>query len=232
MQNLERLLRTVCLWEKIINQYIVTKKGLIHFESTLLLDRIQNLEFSSDFTCHAKYKSIYTKRKTLEQLAENGANIALALLNDKIIVGYAVLDYPNKKNRWARLGEKVMIELKAVEVLRGYRNHGIGRHLLLHLLSHPKLEQKIIYLTAYSWTWDLDYSDLNPQSYRDMLISLYTGLKFMEYQTNEFNICLKPENIFMAKVGKNIFQKTLTDFKYLRFGLITSSMSDSTEKIH
>lgn len=221
MPILKRLLITVYLWEKTIKQHIVTNRGPIHIESALTLDRIQNLVFSPDFTCHEQHKSIYTKRETLEQLAKNGASIALVLLNEKTIVGYAVLDYPNKKNRWAKLGEKIMIELKAVEVLKKYRNQGIGRHLLLHLLSHSKLERKIIYLTAYSWTWDIDYSGLSLQSYRDMLIALYTGLGFMEYQTNEFNICLKSENIFMVKIGKNILQKTLTDFRYLRFGVLT-----------
>ena len=170
MQNLERLLKTVYLWGKTIKQRIVTNRGSVHIESALTLDRIQNLVFSPDFTCHAQYKSIYTKRETLEQLTENGASIALVLLNEKTIVGYAVLDYPNKKTRWARLGEKIMIELKAVEVLKKYRNQGIGHHLLLHLLSHSKLERKIIYLTAYSWTWDMDHSGLTLQSYRDMLI--------------------------------------------------------------
>ena len=117
------------------------------------------------------------------------------------------------------MGDNIVVELKAVELLRKLRNHGISRHLLAPLLSDPKLEQKIIYLTGYSWTWDLDYSGLSVQSYRNILINLYAGFGLIEYLTNEPNICLKPENIFMVRLGKKVSEKNREDFKWLRFGL-------------
>lgn len=207
------------LWEKTISKCIEIKKSTVRIESKLTLDRIQDLIFASDFRSHARYTSIYTRREILECFAEKGANITLAILDNKIIVGFAVLDYPNVKERWAKLGGKVVKEVKAVEVLREFRNLGIARLLLSRLLLDSKLEQKIIYLTAYSWTWDLDYSSLNLQSYRNMLIHLYAGLGLTEYLTNEPNICLKSENIFMARVGKNVPQKIQENFKWMRFGV-------------
>jgi len=202
-----------------IRKHIETKKGSISIESKLTFDRIQDLVFASDFKSHAQYKSIYTKRGTLEFFVKNGGSVALAILDNKTIIGFAVLDDPDPKERWAGLGERIMMELKAVEVLREYRNQSIARHLLFNLLSDPRLEQKIVYLTAYSWTWDLDYSGLDIQSYKKMLKSLYARFRFIEYLTNEPNICLKPENFFMARIGKNVPQKLQEDFQWLRFGL-------------
>lgn len=193
--------------------------GKVHIETKLTSDRIQDLIFSPSFTNYAQYRSIYTKKEALEQFVKKGGEVVLACLEDKTIIGFAVLDYPDRKERWARLGHKVMKELKAVEVSRGYRNYGIAYHLLSHLFAEAKLEQKILYLTAYSWTWDFDYLGLSIESYRNMLISLYSGFGFIEFPTNEPNICLKPENFFMAKVGKNVLHKVRKDFRWLRLGI-------------
>ncbi|MCD4742652.1 MAG: hypothetical protein K8R67_09295 [Desulfobacteraceae bacterium] len=196
-----------------------TKMGIVHIESKVTLDRIQELIFASDFTSHTQYRSIYTMRESLEFFAGKGGSVTLAILDNNIIIGFAVLDYPDARERWARLGKNTIIELKAVEVLREFRNHWIAPHLLSNLFSDSKLEQKIVYLIAYSWTWDIDYSGLSIQSYRDKLVDLYTDFGFIEYLTNEPNICLRPENIFMARVGKNISQNVREDFKWIRFGL-------------
>jgi acetoin utilization protein AcuA len=202
------------------NMGILTKKGIVHIESNLSLDRIQDMIFASGFTTHEQYRSIFTKKATLERILGRGGGVALALLDNKTIVGFAALDYPDTNERWSRLGEKIMMEVKAVEMSRDLRNNGIARQLLSALLLNPALEQKILYLSAYSWTWDLDYSGLSVPSYRQMLIELYTNFGFFEYPTNEPNVCLKPENIFMARVGKDILPETLKNFKWLRFNLV------------
>jgi acetoin utilization protein AcuA len=104
--------------------------------------------------------------------------------------------------------------------MRDFRSHKIARFLIADLLSFSRIEQKIIYLVGYSWTWDLIYSKMKKQSYRKMLVDLYSGFEFIEYSTNEPNICLKPENIFMARVGKHVPEKIFEKFKWLRFGLL------------
>ena len=213
------------LWRKAISECIETKKGIVSIESKLTLDRIQELILASDFKSHERYRSIYTKRKTLEHFVKNGGSIALAILANKTIIGFAVLDYPNSKERWARLGKNNIKELKAVEVLREFRNHGIAQRLLSHLFSDPQLEQKIVYLTACSWTWDLHYSGLSVQAYRNMLMNLYTGFRFTASRTNEPNICLKPENFLTVRVGQKVPQKNREDFKWLRFGLNNNDLS-------
>ncbi|MCK5836291.1 MAG: GNAT family N-acetyltransferase [Desulfobacula sp.] len=210
--------------EEKISKEIETNKGRVHIESKLTLDRIQELIFASDFTNQGRYRSIYSRKEELESLVKKGERISLAILNNKIIIGFAVLDYPNSEERWARVGKNIIMELTAVEVLREHRNQGIAQHLLSSLFSDPALEQKIVYLTAYSWTWDLTFLGSSVQLYRDMLVSLYAGFKFLEYPTNEPNICLKPENIFMVRVGENVLQEIQEDFKWLRFGIYKKSL--------
>lgn len=195
------------------------KKGRVHIEANPPLDRFQNLIFSSGFKPCACYTSIFTRKEDLEHFVAHNGRVALALLDNQLIIGFAVLDDPNEKDRWARLGGGIVMALKAVEVLREKRNRGIARKLLTVLFSDPGLEEKIVYLTAYAWSWDLDYSGLSLQAYRNMLMALYSDFGFSAAVTNELNICLKPENLFMVRKGKNVHQKDLEAFKWLRFGV-------------
>jgi GNAT superfamily N-acetyltransferase len=195
------------------------QKGRVRIEANPTLDRFQNLIFSSGFKKYDGYTSIYTRKDDLEHFVAKKGRVALALLDNQIIIGFAVLDYPNEKERWARLGGNIVMELKAVEVLREKRNRGIARQLLTPLFSDVGLEEKIVYLNAYSWIWDFDYSGLSLRAYRNMLINLYSGFGFTASLTNEPNSCLKSENIFMVRTGKNVLLKVQKNFKWLRFGV-------------
>jgi len=200
---------------------IKTQKGNVYIQSNRNPGVFKDLTFPFE-TCHSTaYRLTHCTKQSLQSIVEKGGSVSLALLEHKIIVGFAVLDFPDKNERWALPDPEIVMELKAVEVLREFRNNGIARQLLAHLFSDSAVEEQIIYLTAYSWTWDLDYPGFTVLSYRDMLISLYTPFGFLEFQTNEPNICLKPENIFMARIGKKIPKKIREDFKLLRFGVLS-----------
>ena len=200
---------------------IETQKGNVYIQLNRNPGVFKDLTFPFE-TCHSTaYRLTHCTKQSLQSIIERGGSVSLALLEHKIIVGFAVLDFPDKNARWALPDPKIVMELKAVEILREFRNHGIARQLLAHLFSDPVVEEQIIYLTAYSWTWDLDYPGFTVRSYRDMLISLYTASGFLEFQTNEPNICLKPENMFMARIGKGVSKKTRDDFRLLRFGVLS-----------
>ena len=102
---------------------------------------------------------------------------------------------------------------------RDWRSTGISKALIRLLLDHPLIEDKIVYLVGYAWTWDLDGTGKSAQQYRYMLIKLFEPFGFVEYQTNEPNICLKPENVFMGRIGNKISEKTRQEFKWLCFGI-------------
>ena len=133
--------------------------------------------------------------------------------------GFGVLAYPEAGERWAELEPQVMMEVKVIETCRAWRSQGLAKGILSMLLHHPLVEDKIVYMVGYSWTWDLDGSGLNAQQYRNMLIRLFSPHEFIELQTNEPNICLKPENLFMGRVGSEVSDQVRQDFKWLRFGI-------------
>jgi len=199
---------------------IQTAKGIVYIEPKLDKEMLRELAFPFEDSYAPAYSLLHATRQIFQGFTEKGGSVSLALLEHKTIIGYALLDYPDKTERWAHLNDNAIMELKAVEVLRDYRHHGIARQLLIDLFSEPLIEEKILYLTAYSWTWDLAYSGFTIQSYRKMLISLYTASGFIESQTNEPNICLKPENLFMVRIGRNVPLKVQDDFKLLRFGIL------------
>ena len=194
--------------------------GKIRIRSFISARDIQRLTFHPQFGTHAQYKSLYTKKESLEQITgQPDANVCLAVVDQQLIVGFGVLAYPEPNERWAALQPRVMMEVKAIEVARDWRSIGVAGKILEKLMGHPLIEEKIAYMVGYSWTWDLDGSRKSAQRYRQMLIRLFEPFGFIEYQTNEPNICLKAENLFMGKVGSRVDEQTNQAFKWLRFGL-------------
>lgn len=194
--------------------------GHLRIRSFCSPEEIRTYTFNDQFGAHAHYKSLYTKRESLEKNAsEPDANVTLALTANDEIIGFGVLIYPEPDERWARLGSGIMMEVKAIEVSRAWRSSGTAKQIVEMLLSHSQIEEKIVYMVGYSWTWDLDGTKKTTQQYRRMLIRLFEPFGFLEYQTNEPNICLKPENIFMGRVGRNVSKEIQYKFKWLRFGI-------------
>ena len=195
-------------------------RGNVRIRSFCSSEEIRKFTFDRQFAFRAHYKSLYTSRDLLEKSAEQpDANIVLALAEHNHIIGYGVLAYPEPGERWADLGPGNMMEVTAIEVCRSWRSFKIAPGLLKMVVGHPQVEEKIVYMVGYSWTWDLNGTRKTAQQYRKMLIKLFEPHGFKEYQTNEPNVCLKPENLFMCRVGNNISQVILDRFKWLRFGL-------------
>jgi len=199
---------------------LATLKGNVRIHSFCSPQEIRQCTFDREFTCHTHYRSLYTSRELLEVAAEQpGSNVVLALTQQNHIIGYAVLAYPDPGERWAELGPEIMMEVQTIEVCRSRRTRKIASGLLKMVVGHPQVEEKIVYMVGYSWTWDLNGSSMTAPKYRKMLINLFEPHGFKEFQTNEPNICLKSENLFMCRVGNNIRQVILDRFKWLRFGL-------------
>ena len=199
---------------------LTTDRGNISIRSFCTPDQIRRYTFNEKFGTHAHYKSLYTRRESLEINAQQpDANVTLALTNDDLIIGFGVLAYPDADERWSRLESQIMIEVTAIEVARDWRSTGLARDIIRMLLDHPLIETRIVYLVGYAWTWDLDGTGKSAQEYRNMLIKLFEPFGFLEYQTNEPNICLKPENVFMGRIGQTVTEETRKEFKWLCFGI-------------
>jgi acetoin utilization protein AcuA len=199
---------------------VQTPRGEVLIRSFCKPDEIGQYSFNSQFGVDDNYKSLFTRRESLTKSAEAAdANVVLALAESNNIVGYGVLTYPDPGDRWIELGPKIMMEVKVIEVCRTWRSVGIAPRLLEMMLRHPQIEDKIIYMVGYSWTWDLAGTHLTAGQYREKLFDLFQPHGFQEYETNEPNVSLKPENMLMCRIGKNITQVVKDRFKWLRFGL-------------
>ena len=203
-----------------IDLILTTPKGNMRIRPFCGPEAIRKCTFDREFASHTHYKSLYTSRELLGKAAElPDANIVLALAEQNHIIGYAVLAYPNPGERWAELGPEIMMEITAIEVCRSWRSFKIAPAILKMLVAYPQVEEKIVYMVGYSWTWDLSGTRKTAQLYRQMLINLFKPQGFKEYKTNEPNICLKSENLFLCRVGNKISQTIRDRFKWLRFGL-------------
>lgn len=198
---------------------MITDKGPVTLRSFCGPDEILAFEFDDSFTRFAQYDPIISSKKSLAQKAqEPDANVTLAFLPGKsAIIGFAVLAYPDPDERWVRVGEKVMMEVRGIEVSRPWRGRGLAGALVELLIDHPLAEDRIIYMVGYSWTWDLE--GMPAMKYRDMMIRLFSHFGFQVFQTNEPNVMMHPENLFMARIGENIAEETVRRFKMVRFNM-------------
>jgi len=200
--------------------FLTTSLGELRIRSFCRPEDIRKLGFDRQFGTHAHYRSLYTKRESLEHKAEQpDTSVVLAIADHTNIVGFAVLAYPDPEERWAGLQPQMMMEVSAIEVSRQWRARKIAKGLVQMMMVHPLIEEKIGYFVGYSWTWDLDGNRMSAQQYRQMMARLFEPFGFQEFQTNEPNICLKPENIFMARIGEKVSKEVRNQFKWLRFGM-------------
>ena len=200
--------------------HVDTSLGKVKIRTFCSPGEIRNYQLDGQFSDHAQFKSLYTKRESLEKIAgQTDANVVLALTGERQIIGFGVLAYPEPNERWSELEPLVMIEVRAIEVARSWRSEKIASRILKLVIDHPEIEDKIAYMVGYSWTWDLEYTHKTAADYRKVLVKLFGACGFEEYQTNEPNISLKPENLFMCRIGENVSEVNLNRFKWLRFGL-------------
>ncbi len=100
-----------------------------------------------------------------------------------------------------------MMEVAVVEVTRAWAKQASSGKLLELVTDHPLKEDKIFYMVGYSWTWDPEESGGSVMEYRNMMIRLFSRVGFKIFQTNEPNIMMRPENLFMAKIRGKYFRR-------------------------
>ena len=89
--------------------------GALTIRSFCSSREIRQTTFNPQFSSHAQYRSLYTRRQSLEDNADQpDTNVTLALADGNLIVGFGVLAYPEAGERWAELEPRVMMEVKAI----------------------------------------------------------------------------------------------------------------------
>ncbi len=181
------------------------------------------LELDKGIGYFSHYSSIIQKIKVFGKMAsERDGRVAVALIDKRIIIGYAASWYPRPSERWNKLGQ-LMYEMAALEVSRNYRHMRIAGRICDLLLDDDFFEDKIAYMCGYSWHWDLDGTRLSMTDYRRIIMKLLRGHGFKECYTNEPNIALREENFLMARIGSRVSEEDRRRFRDLRFGIVRSA---------
>ncbi len=183
---------------------------------------VAGLELGEGLGVFPAYRSIFATPEALARVAgaPGPSNLLLGLDRDDAVVGYCAFKEPPADDFWGRLGPGTLYEIAALEVSREYRGVELGKRLLHLGLTDPIIEDRITYMVGYSWTWDLEGTGLAANEYRQILINLLTPYGFRRYPTNEPNVSLRPENIFMARIGANVDEEVVRRFKNLLFGIV------------
>jgi acetoin utilization protein AcuA len=190
--------------------------------SFLSADEITRLSFNESMPKYARYRPLIRDKEILIKGASDpDANVTLAIGPDRAIIGIGILQYPSPEERWNQVGERLVMEVSALEVSGPWRSFGLSRHILRLLVDHPLKEERIFYMVGFSWTWDIDGKGIAAMGYRSMLIHIFSREGFRMYQTNEPNVMLRPENLFMARIGAHMSEEVQKHFKWIRFGLET-----------
>lgn len=193
-----------------------TRRGKVIVSAFCESDEIASLSFIDAYTKYAGYRSIVSRKETLINAASQpDTNVTLAFTPDGEIVGFGILGYPHPGERWQRVGNRIMMEVSVIESGRPWRALGISKEILRLLVDHPLKEERIFYMVGFSWTWDL--KEVSAMDYRNMLIRIFSQQGFNTFRTNEPNIMMRPENLFMARIGVNISDAILERFKQVRF---------------
>jgi len=183
----------------------------------------EGLSLDSGLGNFAHYSSIIQRLDVLDKIASGkDGRVTLAVKDEIVVVGYVTWSYPDKSERWSKLGD-LMYELAAIEVSRNYRHLHIGRTMIAAVLEDSFFEEKITYMNGFSWHWDLDGTGLTMSEYRRVMIRLLRGFGFKEQFTNEPNIALREENLFMARIGSKVSEDDQKRFRNLRFGMVDRS---------
>jgi acetoin utilization protein AcuA len=198
-----------------------TSKGPIIILPKCAPDLIGGLELDAGLGHFSHYSSIIQKLDVFEKIASSkDGTVALALAKEKIIVGYVTGSYPDRTDRWSKLGD-LMYELATIEISRNFRGLNLSSAIVGSVIGDDWYEDKIAYMNGFSWHWDLDGNHVTMAQYRKLMLNLMKKFRFQEYYTNEPNIAIREENIFMARVGSRVSAEDQQRFRNLRFGIVT-----------
>jgi acetoin utilization protein AcuA len=202
---------------------IETPHGVVEIHPRRPPGTFSALRLDSGIGHFAHYSSIIQKLDVFDKIAASqDGRVTLAVMNDEIVVGYVTGTYPDHGERWSKLGD-LMYELSTIELSRNFRGSGLASKLVSAFIGDDFFEDRIAYMNGFSWHWDIDGSGLTLPQYRKLMIRLLKPFGFQECYTNEPNIAIREENVFMARIGSRVTEDAQKRFRNLRFGIVDRS---------
>lgn len=167
----------------------------------------------------SRFSSILRDLGELASIAANPeANLTVCLYKGQKVVAYCVRRPAPDIDRWGEMEPPILHEVFG-ETSRSWRDLKLMGPLLDTVVNDESNQERVLYIVGYSWTWDLDASKKTLAQYRDTIIHLLGRLGFKQYPTNEPNVSLRPENLFMARIGEKVPTKLNKRFTNLLFGI-------------
>jgi len=184
---------------------IDTAKGVVHIRTHCTPDFVDSLELGEGLGVFPHYRSIIRDKESMQKIAGlGGANLVLAYDDEGKIIGYIAFAYPSPLERWGENGDGLLYELGSIEVSRNWRRFGIAKKMVEIAVEDEELEDRIIFLTGFSWHWDLEGTALSKADYRRMLMHIFEPFGFRHFYTTEPNINLDSANMLMARIGSRV----------------------------
>lgn len=116
----------------------------VFIRSFLSPDEIGLLSFNESMPGYARYRHITSDKKALIETASiPDVNVTLAIGPNRRIIGLGIMGYPLPEERWNEVGERVMMEVAALEVSIHWRSLGLSNHILRLLVNHPLSDERI-----------------------------------------------------------------------------------------
>ena len=195
-----------------------TAKGAVHIRTHCTPDFVDSLELDEGLGIFPHYRSIIRDKESIKRIAGlSGANLVLAYDDEGKIIGYIAFSYPSPLERWGESGDALLYELGSIEVSRNWRRLGIARKMAEIAVDDDQLEDRIVFLTGFSWHWDLEGSGLSRAGYRRMLMHIFEPLGFRHFYTTEPNINLDSANMLMGRTGSRVSLEDRESFLDLLF---------------
>ena len=196
-----------------------TSHGKVAIYSGYPAGHFDRLKLDSGIGNFAHYSSIIQKLDVFDKVAsQSDGRVSIALLNETTVIGYLACWIPEQTERWSKLGG-LMYEMGAIEVSRNFRKMGIAHTMVDLTIAGEFFDRRITYMNGFLWHWDLDGSGLSKFEYRKMMLKFLDNWCFHEFYTNEPNIGLRQENLFMARIGSKVTERDRQRFRDLRFGI-------------
>lgn len=197
---------------------LTTPKGVVHIRTRCSPDFADSLELDEGLGVFPQYRSIIRDKDTLKEIAAlEDANMVIAYNEDGKIVGYVAFSYPSPLERWCKNGHGLLYELGSIEVSRGWRRLGLAKKMLEIALEDDEWEDKILFLTGFSWHWDMQGTGLPKSNYRNMLMHIFQPFGFRHFYTTEPNIIMDSANMLMARIGARVSDEDRERFLDLVF---------------
>jgi acetoin utilization protein AcuA len=191
---------------------------LVRILSACVPDFLHTLTLEAGIGRFARYRSIISGVETLEKVADMpDANVTVALSPAGQIIGYIECSYPDPIEGWRDNTDGLCYELGAIEVSRNWRQCGLAKAMTAAILADAFIENKIFFLTGYSWHWDTDQTGLSVYAYRNMLVRLFRPFGFRVYLTTNPEIRMASANVLMARIGNRVAPTQVERFQKMLF---------------